>query len=377
MSPDFERNVLTTYRTLRVAMIPLLLILIVAPALESTRGQDCLLGSISAYFHTPVRGAFVFALAGLGACLIAYKGNDAVEDVLLNFAGFMAFLVALVPTTVDGSCPTKYGNVVADANTADAVRNNVLTLLIVSVVFLLLYGFMPRQVERAKTRKGIDTATSVDGHRSAAGSLVGRALRRLRDRNLTLAQVLGVVAVGIVLVELALFIFWPGTFKDSAHGISAGTMVVGVLGVMVANAYSFARAAKEREGDVSSPWTNRYGVTAAATLVLIVVAIVVFAGGRHLILAVELVVIVGFIVFWYMQTRELWFYPTREQKSDAVDQVVQRTSASARSLPPGQPAPAADAATVPGEPAAPTQTMTPGEAAAGPPTSRAEVYKAL
>ena len=108
MSEAFERNVLTTYRTLRVAMIPLLLMLVVATALESTRGQDCLLGSISAYFHTPVRGAFVFALAGLGACLIAYKGNDPVEDVLLNFAGFMAFLVALVPTTVDGNCPTKY-----------------------------------------------------------------------------------------------------------------------------------------------------------------------------------------------------------------------------------------------------------------------------
>ena len=85
---------------------------------------------------SPARGAFVLALAGLGACLIAYKGNDAVEDVLLNFAGFMAFLVALVPTTVDGSCPTKYVNVVADANTADAVRNNVLTLLIVSAAAL-------------------------------------------------------------------------------------------------------------------------------------------------------------------------------------------------------------------------------------------------
>jgi hypothetical protein len=104
MSETYEDNVLTTYRSLRVAMIPLLLILVVAPALETMRGQVCVLGSISAYFHTPVRGAFVFALAGLGACLIAYKGNDPVEDVLLNFAGFMAFLVALVPTTVDTTC---------------------------------------------------------------------------------------------------------------------------------------------------------------------------------------------------------------------------------------------------------------------------------
>ena len=375
MSEAFERNVLTTYRTLRVAMIPLLLILVVATALESTRGQDCLLGSISAYFHTPVRGAFVFSLAGLGACLIAYKGNDAVEDVLLNFAGFMAFLVALVPTTVDGSCPTKYVNVVADANTADAVRNNVLTLIIVSVVFLLLYGFMPRQVERAKTRKGLGSPSTFGERLRAWSGSVRRGLRRVLDRKLTLAQVLGVVAVVIVLVELALFLFWPGTFKDSAHGISAGTMVLGVLGVMVANAYSFARAAKELDGQASNPWTNRYGVTAAATLALMVVSILIFGSGRHLILVLELVVIVGFIVFWYMQTRELWFYPTREQKSEVVDRVVQESAASAPAVPPGQ-ATTTDA-TVPDESAAPTQTMAPEEPPAAPPLSRTEVYKAL
>ena len=73
----------------------------------------------------------------------------------------------------------------------------------------------------------------------------------------------------IVLVELALFLFWPETFKDIAHGISAGTMVLGVLGVMVANAYSFARAGRERGAEAARPWTNRYGVTAAATIVMI------------------------------------------------------------------------------------------------------------
>ena len=41
----------------------------------------------------------------------------------------------------------------------------------------------------------------------------------------------------------------------------------------------------------------------------------IFGRGGYLVLVVELVVIVGFVAFWYMQTRELWFYPTREQKS--------------------------------------------------------------
>jgi TRAP-type mannitol/chloroaromatic compound transport system permease small subunit len=376
MSRQFERNVLTTYRMLRVAMIPLLLILVVAPTLESTRGQDCLLGSISAYYYTPVRGAFVFSLAALGACLIAYKGNDAVEDVLLNFAGFMAFVVALVPTTVDGSCPTKYVNVVADANTADAVRNNVLTLLIVSVVFLLLYGFMPRQVQRAKTRKGITDGTPSTEEPSSTAGPVRRWLRRLRDRTLTWAEVLGALAVLIVLVELALFVFWPETFKDIAHGISAGTMVLGVLGVMVANAYSFARAGRERGAEAARPWTNRYGVTAAATIVMIGAAIVIFGRGGYLVLVVELVVIVGFIAFWYMQTRELWFYPTREQKSVDVDQVVQRSAGSVTRMP-SAPPPPASGGLVPDEPAGPSEGTTPDESAGAARPSRSEVYKAL
>ena len=79
MSEAHEGNVLATNRSLRLAMIPLLLILAVSTALETTRGEVCVLGSVSAYFHTPVRGAFVAGLAGLGACLITYKGNDRLE----------------------------------------------------------------------------------------------------------------------------------------------------------------------------------------------------------------------------------------------------------------------------------------------------------
>ena len=262
MSEAHEGNVLTTYRSLRVAMIPLLLILVVATALETIRGQVCVLGSISAYFHTPVRGAFVLALAGLGACLIAYKGNDPVEDVLLNFAGFMAFLVALVPTTVDTTCVTKYGNVVADTNTADAVRNNVLTLLLVSVVAICLYRLTPKLVAAAKKRRGLAVVTPVP-----------LTLNDDDKKALKLARLLGSVALVIVIVELALFGFWPSTFKDVAHGISAITMVLGVLGVMVANARGFARATRGIDDPPARHWNNRYAVAAATTLALIVLAI--------------------------------------------------------------------------------------------------------
>jgi hypothetical protein len=360
MSEAHESNVLTTYRSLRLAMIPLLLILVVATTLETMRGHVCVLGSISAYFHTPVRGAFVFALAGLGACLIAYKGNDPVEDVLLNFAGFMAFLVALVPTTVDTTCEEKYGNVVADANTADAVRNNVLTLFLMSLVAICLYLLMPKLVAAAKKRSRLTVATPVPPPPSED-----------RKKAFTLAHVLGFVALVIVLVELALFGFWPSTFKDYAHGISAITMVLGVLGVMVANARGFAEATRGIDKPPPRQWNNRYAAVATATLALILLAFLTTRRTHYLILEIEFIVIVGFVVFWYMQTRELWDYPTREQKSQKAEQVSEKAEqVSEKAGREQEPEPEMAEGRAPTrQPPVPTPAETP--------MSREDVYKAL
>ena len=70
-------------------------------------------------------------------------------------------------------------------------------------------------------------------------------------------------------------------------------------------------------------WNNRYAAAAAATLALIGLAILLMYSSQHLILVIELIVIIGFVVFWFMQTRELWDYPTREQKWQKVDQVME------------------------------------------------------
>lgn len=358
MSEEHEGHILTTYRSLRIGMIPLLLILVVAPTLETLRQQVCVLGSISAYFYTPARGAFVLALAGVGVCLIAYKGNDAVEDVLLNFAGFMAFLVALVPTTVDTSCVEKYGTVVADANMADAVRNNVMTLFLMAVLAVGLYWLLPRLVASATRRAGLGVTPRVPP------TLTDDDRKAVR-----LGRILGALALGIVLVELALFGFWPATFKDVAHGISAVTMVLGVLGVMVANARGFARATVGSEARPVRRWRNRYTATAAATLVLIGLAILILRGSSRLILVIELVVIVGFVVFWFLQTRELWDYPTREEKSHKADQVWDRVELEVPGEPPS-PTPLPERS---GEPPPQPGAPTPAEA----PISRRDVYQAL
>lgn len=88
-----------SYRYLRLTIVSLLIGLGVA-VLHQTRRQDFLiLGSISAYYYTPVQGIFVGVLMAAGVCMIALKGTTEMEDILLNFAGMAAAVVAIVPTT--------------------------------------------------------------------------------------------------------------------------------------------------------------------------------------------------------------------------------------------------------------------------------------
>src|SRR6478752_5187295 len=102
MTPSRTRDVVLTYRYLRGAMISMLLMLLLSVGYQWwwETGGSCWLGSISAYYYTPARTVFVGSLCALGACLIAYKGHSPEEDVLLNFSGFMAIVVAVVAVII-------------------------------------------------------------------------------------------------------------------------------------------------------------------------------------------------------------------------------------------------------------------------------------
>ena len=91
-----------TYRYLRVGIVALALLLALAVVGEIVVGDAGLLGSISAYYFTPVRDVFVGVLVALGLGLIVIRGRG-VEDVLLNLAGMLAPVVAFVPTPVTDS----------------------------------------------------------------------------------------------------------------------------------------------------------------------------------------------------------------------------------------------------------------------------------
>jgi hypothetical protein len=142
-----------SYRYLRLAMVGLLLCL-AAAVLYQSWNQGRLLGSVSAYYYTPAQAFFVGGLIGLGACMIALKGMNTVEDVALNLAGVFAVIVAIVPTgrsdyeaallacqkadtplLAELDCPTVQA--LADATRAN-VDNNLFALLAVGAIALLL-----------------------------------------------------------------------------------------------------------------------------------------------------------------------------------------------------------------------------------------------
>lgn len=56
---------------------------------------DCFQHSISSYYFSGARTVFVGALCAVGICLMVYRGNTNTENVLLDYYGFMAFVVAI------------------------------------------------------------------------------------------------------------------------------------------------------------------------------------------------------------------------------------------------------------------------------------------
>ena len=85
-----------TYRYLRIGMLTVVAALGYSIVHEH-RASGCWLGSISGYYYTPAGPVFVGMLVAIALALVVIKGRMW-EDVLLTLAGFMAPVVAFLPT---------------------------------------------------------------------------------------------------------------------------------------------------------------------------------------------------------------------------------------------------------------------------------------
>ena len=289
MAPGRTQDVVLTYRYLRGAMIALLLMLLLSVGYQWWWETDhsCWLGSISAYYYTPARTVFVGSLCALGASLIAYKGHSPEEDVLLNFSGVMAFVVAMVPTVPDGRCgPNAYTQTPAEI--AAAVRNNIWSLVVVALVAAVVAARLKR------------SAVTLDPS----------------ERPTVRSVVVSVVCGLVLLAELALFVVLRDRFIAVSHGIAAGTMVAGVIAVMVLSAL---RAEERHEGAAGGAaggaaasgtvYKRIYiaiAVGLAVALGVTVLTALTVNGFDHLVLIAEVIIIVLFAAYWGVQTKELW-----------------------------------------------------------------------
>lgn len=267
MAEDQGTRIRISYRYLRIAPILCVVLLFTAVVVQRTR-SDCWQTSISAYYFTAAHSAFVAALCTIGVALIVYKGGSDTEDVVLNFAGFFAFIVAMAPTTRETLCGP---GLPADLDVTSGTRNTVLAVIITAVV---------AEIARVVVDRSSDPEPPSLWAR--VSTLVGWVI----------------VALGVVVFFVA-----PATFQAMAHNVSAVTLFLGIIVVVVANARAVPLRSlnlRYRTAYVVIAWTM------TATLVAVVVVHLLAAGFAHVVLLAEVLLILEFAVFWGVQTAELW-----------------------------------------------------------------------
>lgn len=276
MANEHRNAVVNTYRHLRMGMI-VLVCLLAAAVLTQAVGADCWQTSISAYYFTSAHSVFVAVLCALGAMLIVYQGNSDTEDSVLNFSGFLAFVVAFTPTTRQALCG---GSGIPDVyDVRPGVWNNVLAVFAIAVVADAI-------------RLGLKYKANPE-HPLSGWAKVS-------------------VIVGYVMTGVGALVFFKNrdVFVRHGHTIAAVTMFIGIIIVILINAWS----ADARPGAKQFVrWY--YGVAAfmALSLLAIVVTRVVDKGWQHLVIYLEAAVLMAFAVFWVIQTAELWNVADRRE----------------------------------------------------------------
>ena len=276
---------LDTYRYLRGG-IPVMLVLLTAALIIERAGATCWQTSISAYYFTSAHAVFIGAICAIGTLLIVYKGSRDTEDILLNLAGILAFVVAFVPTSrpvlLCGESALPVGGL-----TDDAVIDNVWALVVALVLSRVASWWMYRRTNTGRTRSQL----------GEVATWVQRA----------------VLAVGLVTL-----VFAPQWFVPNAHGIAAVTMFVAFIVTVLINAFL---AGRQDQG--KCPNTRMYhhayqaiSLSMALTLVAAVVAHLVLDGFNHAVLVVELALIAEFGAYWVVQTLELWNTSIRDDVDD-------------------------------------------------------------
>ena len=283
MSSSYQFDLLRTYRYLRLAMVLLVVLLFVSVTMYINSDHGQMLQSISASYYTPVRAVFVSSLCAVGTCLIVYQGSTDVEDVLLNGAGFFAFIVGFVPTRPEESC-------VASAipeDVRDAISNNVTALMSVAVIAFAIVMYIQLFATPASER--------------ALSKGAGAALA------FSVLAFLGLAGY---------YLFNRDSFMCNGHNTAAILLFLGIVAVVFVSGRGLAhKQAKEDGRPVRAHFWNRYFwgfMLMVASIVVIAVAGPWQDWLDHWVFWLEAALIAQFGTFWLTQTLELWREPRRD-----------------------------------------------------------------
>lgn len=288
-----------SYRYLRVSVVAVALLLGIALVLEIGWGGRERFGSISGYYYSPVRSIFVGALLAIGPALIAIKGRAGWEDTMLDLAGMLAPVVALVPAPLpdsrdDVDCAAGVARCIP-AEFVPSVENNITAIAILGAVALVFAWFSAgaRLRRQASTRYGLAAA--------------------------------GAVWALFVLVFLAA----PDFFMTVAHYAAAIPFFVLIAGVAYLNG---RRAPARRNVTVLTP--DEYGRSYRTISGLMILTLVLTGGYLGLtsvtgaepwfatIAVVEGVLVALFVAFWVLQTAENWNEEAVAEQAAAGEQVA-------------------------------------------------------
>lgn len=284
-----EPSVLGTYRSIRLAIV-LLVVLLLAALVAQAVQDGCWQTSVSAYYWTPAHDVVVAMLCGVGVCLLVYQGSSPVEDALLDVAGVLAFVVAMVPTSREPSCGTvgtvgAGGALPLEQVATEGVRTNVLAVLVTAAAAQLVHVVL--------VRRG--------------------ALTREPSRAASWVRAVGWVVVGTGAVVLVVA---PDLLVTAGHDVAAPLFFVVVIGAVMVSAWQ-ARQARER-----AVYARLFaGVAVAMVVTLLATALlraVVVPDWEHAVLVVEALLVAEFAAFWVVQTVELWHVADRRELMDVA-----------------------------------------------------------
>ena len=276
---------LDTYRYLR-GSIPVMLVMLGVAVLTEWAGSRTLQTSISAYYFTAVHAVFVAALCAIGALLIVYKGLKPTEDILLNLAGVLAFIVAFVPTSRPASptsepvLPRTASDLPVEAVTNAAVIANVWAVVVALLVARAATWWMYRR-----------TGT-------------GRELEPI-------AKKAAWVQRAVLVVGLVALIAKPNWFVTHAHGVAAVVMFSAIIATVFLTAFLADKVVPSANPALYHRIYQWIAIAMVVTLIGAVVVHFALHNFNHVVLLVEVVLILEFGVYWAVQTVEKWSPPPK------------------------------------------------------------------